>query len=165
MRRRSIFLLLTLLLAQFLAGASSAQAGDSIKARLYSANASEEVSGTLTLDSYNLAGHLTGGGIDVTVSGVVKSNYVDVEVTGHIVLNCSLNRQSMSGTADNAGQGTSVTMLLHCQKSGGYGGGGLDYLFRLDLALPSSHLQIPADPGEDADSGAKPSGKIQGNPA
>ena len=40
-----------------------------------------------------------------------------------------------------------------------------DYLFNLDLALPSSHLQIPADPGENAERGAKPSGKIQGNPA
>jgi hypothetical protein len=162
MIRRSNSLLIALLLA--LAAASPCQAGDSIKARLYSANASEEVSGILTLDGYNLAGHLTGGGVDVTISGTIKSSGVSVVVMGRIVPSCSLNRQSMSGTANNSGINTSVELAFQCPtRSSGIG--GADYLFRLNLALPSSHLQLPANPGEDADRGAKPSGKIQGDPA
>lgn len=165
MSRHSHSLLFILLLAQFLAGASPSRAGDSIKARLYSPNASEEVSGTLTLDGYNLSGHLSGGGIDVMITGEAKASGVDVEVSGRILPSCNLNRQSMSGAANNRGINTSVELAFQCPtKANGYGGGE-DYLFHLDLALPSSHLQIPANSGENAGSGAVPSGEIQGNPA
>lgn len=164
MKRRSISLLVTLLLAQFLAGALPAGAGDSVKAKLYSPNASEEASGTLTLDGYSLAGHLTGGGIDVTISGEAKASGVDIEVSGRILPSCSLSHQSMNGVAHNNGLNTSVELTFQCPtKANGYGGGE-DYLFRLDLALPSPHLQVPSD-GENAGRGAAPSGKIQGNPA
>ena len=141
MIRRSISLLIALLLA--LAGASPSQAGDSIKARLSSANASEEVSGTLTLDGYNLAGHLTGGGIDVAVTGSVTNNRVSVFVTGRIMPLCNLNNQSMSNDASNQGSVTSITIDFNCTTKAG--GVGQDYLFQLDLELPSHHLQIPSD--------------------
>jgi hypothetical protein len=145
--------------------ASQAQSGSGIRAKLYSANASEEASGPLMLDGYNLAGHLTGGGVDVTISGTVKSSGVSVVVTGRIMANCSLNRQSTSGEGENQGLNTSIPLVFSCTTKAGNFGGGQDYLFHLDLALPSPHLQLPANPGEDADRGAKPSGKIQGDPA
>jgi hypothetical protein len=165
MSRYSISPLIILLLAQFLASASPAEAGDSIKAKLYSPNASEEAGGTLALDGYNLTGHLSGGGMDVTISGEVKASGVEVEVSGRILPSCSLSHQSMNGVAHNNGLNTSVELAFQCPtKANGYGGGE-DYLFRLDLALPSPHLQVPTDPGEAADSGLRPSGEIQGNPA
>ena len=166
MGRPSISPLVILLLVQFLAGgASPAEAGDTIKARLYSPNASEEVSGTLTLDGYDLAGHLTGGGIDVTIAGTAKSSGVSVVVTGRIMPLCNLNHQSMSGEGENGGLNTSVTLVFSCVTKAGNFGGGQDYLFRLDLALPSPHLRVPAGPGEDASVGGRPSGKVQGDPA
>src|SRR5690348_15311429 len=75
-----------------LACASPAIAGGSpVKARLSSANAGEEVGGVLTLNGYDLAGHLSGGGINVTITGTVKSSSVSVVVTGHISPSCNLN--------------------------------------------------------------------------
>jgi len=162
-RASQVMFLVTFLFALPALSAQAWAGGSAVKARLYSSNASEEASGTLTLDGYNLSGHLTGGGIDVTVSGVVKSNSVDVVVTGHIVPSCNLNRQSMSNNGSNQGTATSITMDFNCTTKAG--GVGQDYLFRLDLALPSSHLQVPSDSGENANSGAQPSGEIQGNPA
>jgi hypothetical protein len=132
-----------------LACASPAIAGGSaVKARLSSTNAAEQVSGVLTLNGYDLAGHLSGGGIDVTITGTVKSSSVSVLVTGRIVSSCSLHDQSMNGEAQNEGTNTSVQMTFQCVRA--YVGG--DYLFQLDLDLPPLHLQIPAgaDPGEDA---------------
>ncbi len=165
MSRPSISPLVILLLGQFLAAALAAEAGDAIKAKLNSPNASEEVSGMLTLDGYNLAGHLTGAGIDVTITGTAKSTGVSVVVTGRIMPLCNLNRQSMSGDGGNRGLNTSVSLVFSCVTKAGNFGGGQDYLFNLDLALPSPHLQVPTDPGEAADSGAGRSGEIQGNPA
>jgi hypothetical protein len=148
------------------AQANPAHSGTAIKAKLYSPNASEEATGTLMLDGFNLSGHLRGGGIDVLVSGVVKSNSVDIEVTGHIVPSCSVNRQSMNGAGANEGAGTSITLDFSCATKGtGFFGGGQDYLFRLDLALPSPHLQIPAASGQNAESGMRWSGEIYGDPA
>ena len=144
--------------------ASQAESGSAIRAKLYSANASEEASGTVMLDGYNLAGHLTGGGVDVTISGTVKSSGVSIVVTGRIIPSCNLNRQSMSGDGENYGSNTSVSMVFSCVTKAGSFGGGQDYLFHLDLALPSPHLQVPADSGENASRGAKPSGEIQGDP-
>lgn len=142
--------------------ANPAHSGTAIKARLYSPNASEEASGTLMLDGFNLSGHLSGGGIDVLVSGIVKNSSVQVDVVGHLLVSCGLNRQSMSGTAPNAGPSTSVEMTFTCDKR--FMGG--DYLFRLDLGLPTHQLQIPAgsDPGESAAINPT-SGKVQRNPA
>lgn len=162
---RSIFLLPFLLLTRLLTDASPAEAGDSIKVRLYSPNASEEASGTLTLDGYNLAGHLSGGSIDVTIAGTAKSDGVSIVVTGRILPSCNLHTQSMTGDGQNQGLNTSVSFVFSCASKAGNFGGGQDYLFHLDLALPSPHLQIPADPGESADSGAGGSGEVQGNPS
>ena len=165
MSRHSSSLLFILLLAQCLAGASLSHAASSIKAKLYSANASEEASGTLTLDGYNLTGHLTGGGIEVTIAGTAKSTGVSVVVTGRIMPSCNLHSQSMTGEDKNQGLNTSITLVFSCVTKAGNFGGGQDYLFRLDLALPSAHLQVPADSGENADGGAQRSNKIQGDPA
>ena len=154
-----------LLVAPLALGAQAWAAGSAIKARLYSPNAAEEVTGTLTLDGYNLSGHLIGNEIDVTVSGEVKAGGVHVEVLGRILPGCSLNRQSMNGAADNTGINTSVELAFQCPTRANSYGGGADYLFRLDLALPSPHLQIPGDPGEDAATSPGMSGKINGDPA
>jgi hypothetical protein len=135
----------------FFALVAVTQAGSSVAARLSSPNASEEASGTLALDGYNLAGHLTGEGIDVTISGTVKSSSVSVAVAGHIMPSCNLNRQSMSGDGDNLGANTSIALTFSCVTKAGNFGGGQDYLFRLDLQLPPHHLQIPGgDSGESA---------------
>lgn len=137
-----------LIAAFLLASVSAVNAGDVVKARLASPNAAEEVSGTLTLDGFNLSGHLSGGGIDVMISGTVKSNSVEVEISGHLVVSCGLNPQSINGTAPNNGPSTSVEMAFTCDKR--YMGD--TYLFRLDLGLPPHHPQIPTgtDPGESA---------------
>lgn len=134
------------------APAGAAQAGSPVKARLASPNASEEASGTLTLDGYKLSGHLTGGGIDVTISGTVKSRSVEVEITGRIISSCNLNRQTMNGDGANEQANTSIALTFSCTTKAGNFGGGQDYLFHLDLQLPPPHLQIPADsnPGESA---------------
>jgi hypothetical protein len=140
-----------LLLSALVCASPAIAEGNAVTAKLSSPNAQEEVTGVLTLNGFDLSGHLSGERIDVTVSGTVKGS-VSIIVTGRILPTCSLNRQTMSGTASNDGQDTSVAMLLHCQKSGGWGGGGADYLFRLDLGLPASPLQIPSggDAGESA---------------
>ena len=117
--------------------------GSPVKARLASPNASEEVSGTLTLDGYNLSGRLTGGDIDVTITGTVKSSSVEVEITGHIVPSCNLNRQKMNGDAANNGASTSMVLDFLCTTKAA--GVGQDYLFQLDLDLPAHHLQSPSD--------------------
>lgn len=146
-----------------LACASPAIAGGSpVKARLSSANAGEEVGGVLTLNGYDLAGHLSGGGINVTITGTVKSSSVSVVVTGHISPSCNLNGQSMSGDGPNSGASTSITLDFFCHTKAGNIGGGQDYLYHLELNLPPLHPISPGstDPGEDA--AADPaSGEIQ----
>ena len=145
---------------------SAADAGDAVKARLVSPNASIEANGTLTLNGYSLAGHLSGNGIDVAISGTVKSSSVSVVVTGRISSSCNLNNQSMSGDAPNQGANTSIAFDFFCTTKAGNWGGGQDYLFRLELGLPPHHLQIPtgSDPGESA--AIDPvSGKVQRYPA
>jgi hypothetical protein len=146
--------------------APAAQAGDVIKARLVSSSAAEEASGTLTLDGFALAGHLSGEGIDVTISGTVKSSSVSVIVTGRIMPNCSLNRQSMSSEAPNEGAKTSIIFDFTCSTKGGSYGRGDDYLYRLELDLPAHRLEFPigTDSGESA-AREPDSGKTQGNPA
>ena len=147
-----------------LAGMSVADAGDSVKARLISPNAAIEANGTLTLNGYSLAGHLSGEGIDVAISGTVKSSNVSVVVTGRISPSCNLNTQSMSGDAPNQGANTSISFDFFCTTKAGNWGGGQDYLFRLELGLPPHHLQIPTgtDPGEGA--AIEPlSGEVQRN--
>ena len=132
-----------------LACASPANAdGSAVKARLSSSNAGEEASGVLTLNGYDLSGHLSGGGIDVTITGTVKSSSVTVLVTGRLNPRCSVHEQSINGSAENKGANTSIQMTFQCVRA--YVGG--DYLFQLDLALPPLHLQIPSGPdaGEDA---------------
>jgi hypothetical protein len=132
---------------------TATQAGATdIKARLSSTNASEEVSGSLRLNGYDLAGHLSGGGIDVTITGTVKSSSVSVVVTGHISPSCNLNGQSMSGEGPNIGASTSITLDFFCHTKAGVIGGGQDYLYHLELNLPPLHPISPGstDPGEDA---------------
>jgi hypothetical protein len=146
-----------------LAFAGAAQAGSPVKARLSSPGAAEEVTGSLTLDGYILSGRLVGGDIDVTVTGVVKSRAVEVEITGRIVPSCSLNRQSMSGVGNNDGANTSLEMSFQCPtKANGYGGGA-DYLFRLNVSLPPLHPISPgnSDPGEEALNGSLGLGEVQ----
>ena len=142
-----------ILLLSALACASPAMAdGSAVKARLSSTNAGEEVSGVLTLNGYDLSGHLSGGGIDVTITGDVKSSSVSVVVTGHISPSCNLNGQSMSGEDPNTGASTSITLDFFCHTKAGNIGGGQDYLYHLELNLPPLHPISPGstDPGEDA---------------
>jgi len=140
-----------------------AQAGRAIKAKLASPGAAEEASGSLTLDGYTLTGHLSGEGIDVTISGTVKSSSVSVLVTGRIMPNCSVNRQSMSGEAANRGTNTSVIFDFTCTTKGGSRGRVDDYLYRLDLGLPPLHPISPgnSDPGEEALNGSLGLGEVQ----
>jgi hypothetical protein len=131
---------------------ATTQAGTAVKARLSSPNASEEASGTLMLTGYDLTGHLTGGGIDVEITGTVKNSGISVIVRGHIMPSCNLNQQTMTGDGENQGPGTSISLAFSCVTKAGNFGGGQDYLFRLDLDVPARHLQFPtgAGPGESA---------------
>ena len=144
----------------------SADAGTSIKAKLASPNAAEEASGTLELNGYDLTGHLRGGGIDVEITGTVKNSGVSVVVRGRIMPSCNLNQQTMSGDGDNKGPGTSISLAFSCVTKAGNFGGGQDYLFRLDLDVPTHPLRLPTgtDPGESA-AISPASGEVQRNPA
>ena len=145
--RQAIPVLLVLAIAvPAMAGATA------IKARLHSVNTGQDAAGTLTLDGYNLSGHLSGDGIDVAISGTVKSKDVSVIVTGRISPACNLNGQSMSGDGPNVGASTSITLDFFCTTKAGNWGGGQDYLYHLDLDVPPRPLQIPGqtDPGESA---------------
>ncbi len=164
-RPRTIFIAMAMIFLVPALTLPTARAGDVIKAKLASPGAAEEATGSLTLDGYTLAGHLSGQGIDVTISGTVKSSSVTVIVTGRIMPNCSLNRQSMYGEASNEGAKTSITFDFICSTKGGSYGRGDDFLYRLDLGLPPHHSQFPTgtDPGEDAMNGSPGSREVQRN--
>ena len=118
----------------------------------------------LTLDGYNLSGHLSGSGIDVAVSGTVKNSRVSVVVTGRISPSCNLNGQSMTGDGPNNGAGTSITLDFFCTTKAGNWGGGQDYLYHLDLDVPPHHLQIPGNTGSGESAAIDPvSGEVQRN--
>jgi hypothetical protein len=132
--------------------AARASADSVVKVRLVSGDAMEDVEGTATLKGQKLNGHLTGSGIDVMLTGVVKNQSVSVEVVGRILPSCGLNRQSMNGIGVNNHEVTSIDLTFECSSKAGNFGGGQDYQFRLDLALPSHPLYSPppSDSGESA---------------
>jgi PDZ domain-containing secreted protein len=135
------------LLALVLLGAApinQVSADSIVKVRLTSADTMIDVEGTATLQGQNLSGHLSGDGIDVTLTGLIKNDPVSVEVVGRIVPSCSLNRQSMNGIGINNNEATSIDMTFQCSSKAGNFGGGEDYQFRLNLALPSRPLYSPS---------------------
>jgi hypothetical protein len=115
-----------------------------VKVRLTSADTMIDVEGTATLQGQNLSGHLTGDGIDVTLTGLIKNGPVSVEAVGRIVPSCSLNRQSMNGIGINNNEATSIDLTFQCSNKAGNFGGGEDYQFRLNLTLPSRPLYSPS---------------------
>jgi hypothetical protein len=140
------------LAAAFLASAPATKtwAGSIVKVRLVSFNPIVEADGTATLQGQKLTGHLTGNGVDVVLTGLVKSQSVSVELTGSIVPSCGLLRQSMSGIGTNENENTSIDMTFQCSSKGG--SAGEDYRFLLNLPLPSRPLYSPSlsAPGESA---------------
>jgi hypothetical protein len=123
---------------------TEASAGAAVKVRLFSPEALVDVKGTVTLTGQNLSGHLTGDDTDIALTGVVKNQSVSIDLVGRIVPSCGLLRRSMNGVGDNDGEDTSIDMTFHCSSKAGNFGGGQDYQFRLNLALPSRPLYSPS---------------------
>ena len=128
--------------------ASPALADSTIKVRLISSGAASEVDGTATLQDQSLHGHLAGNGSNIDLTGVVKNASVSVQLVGKILPNCGLPRQFMGGDGANDGSSTSIALTFDCPGKAGVIGGGEEYQFRLELALPP-HRQFNA-PSSDA---------------
>jgi hypothetical protein len=124
--------------------AAKASADNIVKVRLVSGDAMVDVEGTATLKGQSLNGHLIGNGTDVVLTGHIEKRSVRVEVVGKIVPNCGLPRQFMDGIDADEGENTSINMTFECSSKAGNFGGGEDYQFHLNLALPSHPLYSPS---------------------
>jgi hypothetical protein len=138
------------IVATILLFAGQCRAEDPVKIRLHSEDAMVEVEATAVLHDYDLQGHLVGNGVDAIVTGVVKSGWVTVDLVGVFVPNCGKPRQFMSGAAANEGTSTSIGMTFDCAGKGGNFGGGEEYQFRLEIALPAYGLHPPIAPDGEA---------------